>query len=142
MTNYTPQQQEVNRAAWVAALRSGEYEQATGGLRDDGSYCCLGVACELGVRAGVVEWIKADDGDGYRQTGSTDRPNPDVLPAVMGDWLGLAHAAGQTVEWHSTDPESTGVDNLAEINDYLEWDFDQIADLIEQGGVKLAGGQS
>ncbi len=36
---------------WLKALRSGEYEQANGQLYDDeylgGSYCCLGVACEV-----------------------------------------------------------------------------------------------
>ena len=42
-----------------AALRSGEYEQGTGllgRLNDDGTkaFCCLGVACELAVKAGKV----------------------------------------------------------------------------------------
>lgn len=31
------------KAKWIAALRSGEYKQATGMLRDEGCYCCLGV---------------------------------------------------------------------------------------------------
>jgi hypothetical protein len=45
---------------WVAALRSGKYEQADGTLhevdRDDGEkhrYCCLGVACEVAREAGL-----------------------------------------------------------------------------------------
>lgn len=33
------------RDAWVAALRSGEYEQTTETLESDGAYCCLGVLC-------------------------------------------------------------------------------------------------
>jgi len=32
---------------WLKALRSGEYEQCTGRLHDDGKYCCLGVANHL-----------------------------------------------------------------------------------------------
>ena len=34
---------------WVAALRSGEYEQGEGMLYDDfyGTYCCLGVAAKI-----------------------------------------------------------------------------------------------
>lgn len=32
---------------WVAALRSGEYQQTRGTLRDDNGFCCLGVACDL-----------------------------------------------------------------------------------------------
>ncbi len=32
---------------WIAALRSGEYAQATGYLRTPDGFCCLGVACDL-----------------------------------------------------------------------------------------------
>ena len=33
------------KTKWVAALESGEYSQARGTLKDNASYCCLGVAC-------------------------------------------------------------------------------------------------
>ena len=32
---------------WIAALRSGEYEQTTGQLRNGDSFCCLGVLCNV-----------------------------------------------------------------------------------------------
>lgn len=32
---------------WIAALRSGDYAQATGYLRTPDGFCCLGVACDL-----------------------------------------------------------------------------------------------
>lgn len=32
---------------WVAALRSGEYKQGTGYLKNGNCYCCLGVACVI-----------------------------------------------------------------------------------------------
>ena len=32
---------------WVAALRSGEYRQGTGGLVRNLKHCCLGVLCEV-----------------------------------------------------------------------------------------------
>jgi hypothetical protein len=36
------------RDKWLAALRSGEYEQTTGILRNTTpAYCCLGVLCEV-----------------------------------------------------------------------------------------------
>ena len=36
------------KARWIAALRSGEYRQGRRLLRaSDGSYCCLGVLCEV-----------------------------------------------------------------------------------------------
>ncbi len=48
---------------WVKALRSGEYQQGKEHLRKDGQYCCLGVLCDLAIKAGLlygVDWI-----DGY-----------------------------------------------------------------------------
>lgn len=39
---------------WIAALRSGEFTQGKGSLNLDNKYCCLGVACELAARAGIV----------------------------------------------------------------------------------------
>lgn len=48
------------KAAWVTALRSGEFKQGRGALfgsDDQGnpSYCCLGVLSKLAVDAGIVE---------------------------------------------------------------------------------------
>lgn len=44
------------KAKWIAALRSGEYRQGRHALRKaDGSYCCLGVLCEVaGVKLDVA----------------------------------------------------------------------------------------
>lgn len=48
-----------NMTAFVAALRSGEFKQGIGSLRQatesgEFRYCCLGVATELALRAGVT----------------------------------------------------------------------------------------
>lgn len=32
---------------WVEVLRSGNYKQTNGWLRDDAGYCCLGVLCDI-----------------------------------------------------------------------------------------------
>lgn len=37
----------VTREEWLAALRSGEYKQGRGVLKEDGRFCCLGVLCDL-----------------------------------------------------------------------------------------------
>lgn len=43
------------KATWVAALRSGDYEQCRGELKNrEGAYCCLGVAHE--VLVGPIEY--------------------------------------------------------------------------------------
>lgn len=52
----------ANRAAWVAALRSGDYQQATGALRVGDTYCCLGVA-ETARGAAWYELPSLDDVD-------------------------------------------------------------------------------
>lgn len=43
-----------NATKWVAALRSGDYEQGRSALNYNGRYCCLGVACEVAIEAGVA----------------------------------------------------------------------------------------
>ena len=48
------------KAAWLAALRSGEYEQTTDSLRRPEGFCCLGVACDVAMKMGLVEgkWVE------------------------------------------------------------------------------------
>lgn len=49
-----------NARKWVAALRSGEFEQGEHFLRSfDDEYCCLGVLCETYRReTGKGEWVR------------------------------------------------------------------------------------
>ncbi len=48
------------RERWIEALNSGEYKQGKKGLRlANGSYCCLGVLCDI---SGLGEW---DEGTSY-----------------------------------------------------------------------------
>jgi hypothetical protein len=49
---------------WVAALRSGKYEQARGNLREGDGFCCLGVLCDLASKDGGPQW------DGWSFMGS------------------------------------------------------------------------
>jgi hypothetical protein len=49
---------------WVAALRSGEYEQTVGYLQTEHGHCCLGVLCDLHMReTGRGEWRPPGSGD-------------------------------------------------------------------------------
>ena len=68
------------QARWVAALRSGEYPQATGCLRNDVGFCCYGVLTDLAVKAGVGEW------------GTDFDPSLGLLPRLVVDWAGLVDA--------------------------------------------------
>lgn len=45
------------KSEWVKALRSGEYKQGFGMLRDNGGgHCCLGVLGDLLVKRGAAMW--------------------------------------------------------------------------------------
>ncbi len=44
---------------WIAALRSGKYEQCKGALhRVNGGYCCLGVLTQLYIKENKLKWKK------------------------------------------------------------------------------------
>jgi hypothetical protein len=114
----------VNKAAkqWVAALRSGKYQQCTNGLRKGNTYCCLGVANEI---SGLGKWIDdyafqdatlaEAEVAGEDKTYEEEFTSPDVQ-----EWLGLRTKDG-----------SIGGITLAELNDDGV-PFDEIADIIEK----------
>lgn len=100
-----------NAKKWVAALKSGTYEQALSVLHvvDDG-YCCLGVACDI---SGLGRWFVNVVDDDPDSEGSEPEPIPNllyvehgydtddiyhcsesVLPEGVQEWLGLATNGG------------------------------------------------
>lgn len=95
---------------WADALRSGQYEQGSGYLHKvDGSYCCLGVLCEL-------------YGDpGWEQSSET----PLALETATGDF---AYPSTEVLAW--ADMDQTEADSYAIKNDELKWSFEEIADYI------------
>lgn len=136
------------KTLWLDALRSGDYLQGDGylayidpdeNLDDDGQpvvrYCCLGVLCDLAVKAGVgvtvtglvsEDRIRAYDGD------------KGGLPASVWEWAtgqdvtgGLLRFGDFDVEVpHQDEPGAMYISTLAERNDDGA-SFDEIADLIE-----------
>jgi hypothetical protein len=59
---------------WVAALRSGKYEQGKGYLKRENKYCCLGVLCDL--------------------CGKKPYPHLKYLPQSVMKWSGIKNNAG------------------------------------------------
>lgn len=90
---------------WVAALRSGEYEQGTRMLSRDNKFCCLGVLCKL--------------------SGLEFSPERGYLPDSVVKWAGLDSISPGVVKDGVTD-------SLAYLNDVKGLTFNQIADLIEE----------
>lgn len=106
------------KTQWVAALRSGEYEQGRGVLHHvpTNTFCCLGVLCDLAAKAGVVEADHGPDLTVY--DGHTA-----VLPESVYRWAGLDmdHPSVKLVD---------GLDGLAAHNDNGVL-FPELADAIE-----------
>lgn len=146
--------QEV-KDKWVAALRSGDYQQTHGKLAKQLSptspmgHCCLGVLCELAIEDGVPinrETLPYGDGVILRY-GNGDGLNysDGQLPKVVAAWAGIE---GTPVSnrcdpqlYEIEDPKYSGQTysvSCAEANDGYQYrnvpkhTFTQIADLIEE----------
>lgn len=105
-----------NVNAWLTALRSGEYEQAKGYLETEEGFCCLGVACDVALKAGVNVVREVDDYGRVSYDGAAL-----TLPESVAEWLGFKRA----------EPRMGG-DSLTYLNDHLNKTFSQIADHIEK----------
>lgn len=118
------------KAKWVAALRSGNYDQAMGSLKievsDTQLYCCLGVLCELAVEAGVIP-------PGERHE---DQPNKhsyyflgedEFLPSEVMTWANLDSNNGI---YCPSDDVWLNDQALTDLNDNGK-SFNELADIIE-----------
>lgn len=119
------------KAQWVAALRSGEYEQAKGVLSiqqpvidPKWRHCCLGVLCDLAVKAGLPLTVTEDD----------SLTNAALERSYDGQTAALPHSV---MEWAGLDDifpvvfiEQGDAADLAALNDNGKT-FPEIADLIE-----------
>lgn len=113
------------KAKWVAALRSGNYQQGSGDLRHDDRFCCLGVLCDL------VDPTKWDDIDRYEDADSY--PPDDVLRIVgleIADCHQLAHL--NDGEWVASGHPLQDFEKYDEDEDHVRpQSFEEIANVIE-----------
>lgn len=108
------------KAKWIAALRSGKYQQTQKTLRDATGYCCLGVLCDvLGLG-----WEPSAEEGFFECRGSSE-----VLPDEALSLSGISLSAPAVQK----DGKYVG---LAMLNDgggtFLAHTFAEIADLIEE----------
>lgn len=131
---------------WLAALRSGEYEQGKGVLRRVGTsgnkeYCCLGVLCELAVRSGVGQWEDDDDAPHPHASKMLDTTEPAgeepataVLTRQVVNWAfeGTLNSNEEFWAKNPTIREPRGrLVSASSANDCGQYDFNDIADMIE-----------
>lgn len=103
-----------NAKKLVAALRSGEFKQGRDCLRKKETFCCLGVACELAAREGIIPPAHSS-GFGIFRYGY----ECNYLPEAVQKWIGFTERTGMFLG-----------DGLALMNDRGDT-FDAIADKIE-----------
>lgn len=114
-----------NAKKWIRALRSGKYKQGKDRLATvRKTYCCLGVACELAVKAGIVQRFEIETGEGVALAYGNRRKEALALPKTVKDWLGLSTSNGDYRQ------SATVASSLTEQNDYKQKNFAQIADII------------
>lgn len=106
---------------WLEALRSGEYKQGRGHLRQyergEHTYCCLGVLCDLYVQEKRNMWYEDLEHSNVSELHNVDELPPDVVV----DWADLPES----------DPQLNGL-AISSWNDSHKKDFKYIADLIEK----------
>jgi len=130
---------------WIAALRSGEYDQGVGGLRTLTRFCCLGVLCDLYSKETGIEWNYKYISEGHPVNGFEFDGQRNFLPSSVVEWSGLETSSpeinilvpeeededGEYVYTQVLAEEYGYTQVLAELNDNGE-NFFKIADLIEE----------
>lgn len=118
--------------AWVAALRSGTYQQTCGMLRSHyltESFCCLGVAQDLLAKKNPTRYYWAEEHKHYRFVdGATGDESSAVLVPAASKLLGLEGTGPVYLDGLTDRLGYTPA--LTELNDG-GFTFSQIADVIE-----------
>lgn len=113
---------------WVKALRSGEYVQGKYGLiSNDDKFCCLGVLCDIAPKdLGYWGEIEKDYWAFVHKIDGVECYNPTLLPFNVQKWSGMFSVRGivrGTID---------GGVSLSVLNDLRNYNFEQIADYIEE----------
>ncbi len=126
------------KAKWLAALRSGDYQQGRSALAQNGQYCCLGVLCELAVQEDVISKYTTDEATYYGKDVSEDNwafeGNSSYLPKAVAEWAGLFRGSDTNWGYNYSNPGfrvDGGEVKLSHLNDAGS-SFQVIADKIEQ----------
>lgn len=108
---------------WIDALRSGEYDQGQYRLRVGDCFCCLGVLTDVYIKeTGDGAWTRrpGESEDSFIFKG--DSVDTSSLPIEVVKWAELCQG----------DPYVDTNTSCISLNDRLGYDFNQIADVIEE----------
>lgn len=112
---------------WCNTLRSGKYEQGRRLLHNkaQNTFCCLGVLCDLAVKAGVKVNVEVNVEEDSRTEFVTYDSAYNTLPKSVQKWAGLCNEAGRP-------KNDERLIALWELNDLEKRSFDEIANYIEE----------
>lgn len=113
---------------WIEALRSGEYKQTQGELRNqDNEFCCLGVLCNLHAQAHPK--IAKQQTSLYKYLNHTGD-----LPDLVIKWAFESKKAKPEGVFREYDDSAFhgGFITLMALNDDLGYSFKQIANVIDR----------
>lgn len=108
---------------WIAALRSGKYEQGKEYLCKGGQYCCLGVACKAVLRLDTDNVL-----EGITTFKTLNGFSSDSMPEGAWQALGLVDNCGEATRLVLRSKDHA----LTVLNDRRDYTFDMIADLLEE----------
>jgi hypothetical protein len=104
-----------------AALRSGAYVQGHRSLKDNrGGHRCLGVLCDLSVKAGKAKW------DGMYCEGPSGARARGALPSDVMEWSGMRDTAGRYSEEFSLASDNDSGKTFAQIADTIDAFWEQL----------------
>lgn len=105
---------EEIKTLWVNALRSGKYKQGKHKLRGDDSFCCFGVLCDVGLKG---MWAKDIF---YFTPGGKFWINEALTTSLGNTALGILRISASESSY------------LVGCNDLNNWNFNKIADWVEE----------
>lgn len=122
----------VVKSLWLAALRSGEYTQTCGVLKDGKGHCCLGVLTELYLKDHPDAYWKTIDTEimkGFELIIPGESRGIGILSESVCEWAGLEGADRHNPLIQKFDDDNG--ETLSGFNDGGT-SFTAIADLIEE----------
>lgn len=132
------------KAEWVAALRSGEYMQTKGHLKDSNGMCCLGVLCDIAAKhepgwKWEAEAFPDTNGDDCYEFTSFKDDHPytsnSVLPWPVKRWADLRDENPRIAQLLDDTGDAVSIASLNDGNKGIGVEhhtFAQIADIIEK----------
>jgi hypothetical protein len=108
------------KAKWVAALRSGNYDQSTEYLQTANGYCCLGVLCEIYRNEKGGDWKQEEKCISFNESSQ-------VPPNYVSEWAGIYLSEQRIIEVTIGEER----ESVAAHNDSGKT-FAEIADAIEE----------